>query len=421
MEPEIKLAFSGGGFRATLYALGAYRRLVELGLDRYVTMISSVSGGSIIAAKILVALKKGPFLNVADFDKRVTEPIRELVELDLRKTLIKNVFKKHLFSLELPRKRFSKVFPIVLNEKVYEGLYMKELPQKPEWICNTTCLNTGRKFCFTSRKQMYGTFLGNSNKVDDITVAYAVATSAAFPILFSPYELPTYDKKFNLDTFDNPILYLCDGGVFDNLGSEALSSSLEINRALNHEVYKGERIEFLTPLQMERDGVKKSVFFVLDASAKEKGWDSSQSGYFKLNRRILNVSSHQTVLLRRKLISSSNIEGIQLILTKPLEEMLEDISNNKYINSKAINVKSLPNYQTNYKELEDSLSTLRTDLNKFNKIEIDMLLWAGATRMDIAARLFFQDIITNQEIPPFPSYSEEEMRTALSKGKHRPL
>ena len=50
---NIRLSFSGGGFRATFYCLGAYRRLVELGLANIVTHINSVSGGSIVAGQIM--------------------------------------------------------------------------------------------------------------------------------------------------------------------------------------------------------------------------------------------------------------------------------------------------------------------------------------------------------------------------------
>lgn len=45
---SIGLALSGGGFRATLFHLGAIRRLHELGILPNVTTISSVSGGSIL-------------------------------------------------------------------------------------------------------------------------------------------------------------------------------------------------------------------------------------------------------------------------------------------------------------------------------------------------------------------------------------
>ena len=47
---ELALCLSGGGYRAALFHLGAFWRLAELRLLRRVERVSSVSGGSIIAA-----------------------------------------------------------------------------------------------------------------------------------------------------------------------------------------------------------------------------------------------------------------------------------------------------------------------------------------------------------------------------------
>src|SRR5688500_19726947 len=49
---KIGLALSGGGFRATLYHLGLVRFLHDAGILRQVTHITSVSGGSIMAAHL---------------------------------------------------------------------------------------------------------------------------------------------------------------------------------------------------------------------------------------------------------------------------------------------------------------------------------------------------------------------------------
>jgi hypothetical protein len=46
-EIRLGIALSGGGFRATVYGLGALLYLVDSGLNKQVTSISSVSGGSI--------------------------------------------------------------------------------------------------------------------------------------------------------------------------------------------------------------------------------------------------------------------------------------------------------------------------------------------------------------------------------------
>ena len=51
---KIGLALSGGGFRASLYHLGLIRFLRDAGILPQVTHITSVSGGSIIAAHLVL-------------------------------------------------------------------------------------------------------------------------------------------------------------------------------------------------------------------------------------------------------------------------------------------------------------------------------------------------------------------------------
>ena len=55
---KIGLALSGGGFRASIFHLGVIRRLEELGIMKDVDVISSVSGGSIIAAYYVCEMEK---------------------------------------------------------------------------------------------------------------------------------------------------------------------------------------------------------------------------------------------------------------------------------------------------------------------------------------------------------------------------
>jgi len=56
-RPKLGLALAGGGFRASLFHLGVLRRLAELDLLRYVEVLSTVSGGSIIGALYVLHLK----------------------------------------------------------------------------------------------------------------------------------------------------------------------------------------------------------------------------------------------------------------------------------------------------------------------------------------------------------------------------
>ena len=61
---KLGLALSGGGFRSALFHVGMLARLAELDLLRKVDVISSVSGGSIIAAyyylKVKALLEQSP-------------------------------------------------------------------------------------------------------------------------------------------------------------------------------------------------------------------------------------------------------------------------------------------------------------------------------------------------------------------------
>src|SRR5215469_206249 len=82
---SVGLSFSGGGYRATLFHLGAVRRLNEFGILPKLTTISSVSGGSILngflASRLPAPLSNG----IVDFEKAVSKPVREFCSLDIRK------------------------------------------------------------------------------------------------------------------------------------------------------------------------------------------------------------------------------------------------------------------------------------------------------------------------------------------------
>jgi predicted acylesterase/phospholipase RssA len=58
VRAKLGLALAGGGFRASLFHLGVLRRMAELDLLRYIEVLSTVSGGSIIGALYILLLKK---------------------------------------------------------------------------------------------------------------------------------------------------------------------------------------------------------------------------------------------------------------------------------------------------------------------------------------------------------------------------
>src|SRR6202008_4614656 len=84
-EPPMKkigLALSGGGFRATLYPLGLVRFLRDAGILPSVTHITSVSGGSIIAAHLVLNWDRYNG-SPNEFDAAASE-LLDYVRLDVR-------------------------------------------------------------------------------------------------------------------------------------------------------------------------------------------------------------------------------------------------------------------------------------------------------------------------------------------------
>src|SRR5215217_9698861 len=82
----VALCLSGGGFRASLFHLGALRRLNELGILSQVDVISSVSGGSIIAAHLAERIPPWPEPGavVANWDDAVAASFQSFVRRNRR-------------------------------------------------------------------------------------------------------------------------------------------------------------------------------------------------------------------------------------------------------------------------------------------------------------------------------------------------
>jgi len=435
LNKNLKLAFSGGGFRASFYALGGYKRIVECKLDQYVTSISSVSGGSITAAAIMVALYKGgEFRNVIDFEERVITPLVKLGQIDLRTKLITNSFTKQILSFKSIREKCSDALPTLLDEYLCEGIHMKELQNlSTTWYCNTTCLDTMRMFYF-SNDHMYGTYIGQTTNIDDISISYAVATSAAFPLLFAPISLSVADRIFcdpENRMQGNPLLkydtlWFSDGGVFDNIGTEPLilpDGEESVNNQRRSPPLAKHRKEPMKFIPKNSD----EIYFVLDASAAEREWkETEKPTHFELNKRILDTSNSQIVVLRRKMLRNLDPDiypGLQLILSTPIQTLLDSNGNPFYTDHV-----SLPDYQlysppSDEENIENLLAGLRTDLDGFHDSEIQTLMRAGEIRMDIALRMLLPDYmksLKNISIPTFSSENIEQLSEILRSGvKHR--
>lgn len=225
---RIKLALSGGGFRATLFHLGVVRFLHEAGALKSVELVSAVSGGSILAAHLVLFWKK--YTESNDSFDEVAHHVIKFVQQDIRGSVVRDwitywaVLFPHLVP-KIPRPTLGNLLQRKYNAGLYQGARIGEVPtaDHPEVRLNCTSLTTGFP-CYFNQSGFTWSDKNRKRKqirASDVPLAYAVAASSAFPPLFPPIEISNQILSCNQDDFPN-VLRLTDGGVYDNLGIESL-------------------------------------------------------------------------------------------------------------------------------------------------------------------------------------------------------
>jgi len=232
MPQRIGLALSGGGFRATLFHLGVVRLLAEIGQLSQVKRIGAVSGGSILAAHLVLHWKQYTGSN-EDFDKAAQEIIK-FVQRDVRGRVIRRWLLAWL-CLALPRLLMLRsrrwTFTNLLQKqygRLYKDKSLEDLraPDRPQVYFYSASLTTG-VVCSFSRSgfrwhDKFDNPLERSIRAPNTPIAFAVAASSAFPPLFPPIQISNETLFCDKGTFPYSH-YLTDGGVYDNLGIDKLS------------------------------------------------------------------------------------------------------------------------------------------------------------------------------------------------------
>ena len=131
---KLALALSGGGFRATLYHLGALKRLNELKYLSRFERISSASGGSIAAGMLAAAwprlkLVDGRFSNL---DAEVIKPLRGFCRRDID-------VKAAGWGAIQPGKSIGDVLADIYDD-LFAGARIETLPDKPQFVFDATNL-----------------------------------------------------------------------------------------------------------------------------------------------------------------------------------------------------------------------------------------------------------------------------------------
>ncbi len=222
----IGLCLSGGGFRATLFHLGALRRLNELGLLTRPDFrtVASVSGGSIAAAALAAAfsrLRPQAPLPREIWDREIQGPLRAFTRHDQRT----RAFLKRLLPWKVWRSDTTVEALVGRYEKLVP-LGLSELPEQPAFLILATDMAWGVSWLFSRAR--IGDYQIGYRAPGEMSVGRAVAASACFPPLMGPMRLRVdadaftggqapRDERFQRCARD---LRLTDGGVYDNMGLE---------------------------------------------------------------------------------------------------------------------------------------------------------------------------------------------------------
>ena len=211
------LGLSGGGYRAMLFHLGGVWRLNELGLLKRLDRVSSVSGGSILAAQLGLRWNRLAFDSngvAGNFVAEIVGPIRRVASttIDWPAAL--------LGWLGLSATSFYRWL-------LYRGATLQDLPDRPRFVINATNVQSGRLWRF-SKPYAWDWRVGKIPH-PNILLARAVAASTAWPPLLSPvifrFKSDQYSPNTGADLQRPPFttrVLLTDGGVYDNLGLESV-------------------------------------------------------------------------------------------------------------------------------------------------------------------------------------------------------
>ena len=224
----IALCFSGGGYRAALFHLGATRRLNELGVLSKVDTFTSVSGGSIFASLIAAYAVRHPNAwsqpgqPLPRYDEEVAQPMYDLAGHDIRtRTVLRRLLPWNW--------RKADVQIDALANAIAEGptghAALSDLPERPRFVFCSSEMQFRQQWTFDSGSRRLGSDPpGYTQFADSWTIARAAAASSCLPGAFAPMTVPdrlsggTYTGADAAELLKT--LALSDGGMYDNLGVE---------------------------------------------------------------------------------------------------------------------------------------------------------------------------------------------------------
>ena len=368
---KIGLALSGGGFRASIFHLGVIRRLEELGIMKNIAVISAVSGGSIIAAYYLIEMEKRLRTRREEIENKpeiiddvrleifesIAEDFLDALNHNLRtRALVFSPFYHPIGWIKslLPGYSRSDLIQKEYDKWFYKGNTLDQLPSVvqgniqrtqsiiagPKLILNTTALTTGERIGF-SRIPISGfKDLKIANK-NVLSLSRIVGASSCVPGLFPPVSVS-----------GTPLV---DGGISDNQGIEGL---------------------------LENDC---DIMLISDASGQ-------MEQVHKISSKITSVLMRTTSIL-------------QFQIRKKLLDLLLSWQKEKNEHKFAfihlfLNLKDRQGIKRVPSEYIPAIARIRTDLDQFNLIEKEALMYHGYTLIDAQIHKYCPELLKSRMTNP---------------------
>ena len=416
------LCLSGGGFRATLFHLGAIRRFNELGVLSRLSVITSVSGGSILNgllacnwSRLKLDKKTGVFTNL---EEMIAQPMRKFCAKDLRTPMMLGTRLNPFNWPTIARDRLSVSANFLAEgyEPLYYGTHLSNLPEpferSPLFVFCATNEASGECWQFHGgpHARMGDPTTGYCD-VGHVRVSEAVAASSAFPPGFSAFRLkipsgtPIYETPSYV-VFEGPSnnrrdspngltdgsgrlpeeVLLTDGGVYDNLALEPVWNNFP-------------------------------VIFVSDAGLPFQSCDRLNQFFISRLKRTSDIGLNQVADLRKRwLIERFKREppdryGTIFALDSELNDFWEHG-----------NVPASDRHGYG-EEARDSIEKVRTDLDAFSEAEIACLENHGYAMANAALVAHFREHFPNKDSEfrwPHEHWSRDyRALQALSKSHER--
>lgn len=353
--PRIGLALSGGGFRASIFHLGVIRRLEELGIMPEIGVISSVSGGSIVAAYYvrqmedhLRSLGAGEVATIEErvgFFEQIADKFLEATDHNLRtRALIYTPF-FHFFSfvralLSRPFRQTARgeLIQTEYDKWFYDNDTLDELPSVtpdeggprpgvmygPKLILNATSLISGERVSFWREPVSKLMEMSKVNK-NVLPLSRVVGASACVPGLFPPTSIAGD--------------VLVDGGVSDNQGVEGLI----------------------------QEGGDCDLMIVSDASGQMEEVNSISSGEVTVLSRVNSTLQFQVRAKTLEILMAWKRE----LATRRFAFMHLFLNLKDRVQSDRLPSEYIP-----------GVARIRTDLDQFSYIETEALMYHGYTLVD---------------------------------------